>query len=122
VTNTATFPVYRGPAVAASSVRLLRGQVVVREESGHYSSVHGLWTPPGERKKEEARIGTVLALGPPAFLDYSGRCVEVPYLFDVGDRIVFAWVSNPFHFTLPWPPDGKPASWVPQGAVLGVLE
>jgi hypothetical protein len=116
-TNTATFPVYRGPAPVARAIRLLRGQVVIREEHDRISTI--LWTA-GQRRGKEARIGVVLAMGPPSFYDYSGRCVEVPYGFAVGDRVVFAWVSNPDQFTLPWI-DGKPAAWIPQGAVLGVL-
>jgi hypothetical protein len=116
--STATFPVYKGPPVSAP-LRLLRGQVVIREELEGYSAT--IWTPPGQRKKEEGRVGRVLAMGPPAYFDYSGRCVEVPYGFGVGDRVVFVWLSNPHHYTMPWV-DGEPAAWIPQGGVLAVID
>lgn len=117
--STTTFPIYRGPSVEARGIRLLRGQVVIREQ---HDNISPLILTVGKRRGQEGRTGTVLAMGPPSYFDYSGRCVEVPYLFDVGDRVVFAWVSNPDHYTLPWPIDGLEAAWVPQGAVLGVLE
>lgn len=97
-------------------IRLLPGQVVVREERSEPSTA--LWTPaPGARDVRTHR-GRVLALGPPARLGGSG--VEVPHGFGVGDLVQFHFTHHQDAATRPWPLDGKPATWVPQENVDGV--
>lgn len=109
-------------------IRLMRGQVVVREVEK--KSV--IWTPEDKARSVKTHRGTVLGLGPPALncpMDKLGRCtsltckhVEVPYMFGVGDTVQFHYAHHQEAHTRTWPPDGRLATWVPQGSVDAVIE
>lgn len=94
-------------------MRLMRGQCVVREIDPRGGT---LWTPP---QKQNTHRGVVLGLGPPA-TDDNG--VEQPWGFGVGAVVQYVWTHHERNFTVPWPDDGKPASWIPQSNVLAVIE
>lgn len=91
-------------------VRLLPGQVVVRELHPDASGV--LWTPKPGPRETKTHTGRVLALGPPARLNGTGP--EVPHGFQVGDVVQYHLTHLEKLATNPWPPDGEPATWVPQ--------
>jgi hypothetical protein len=96
-------------------IRLLRGQVVIRETSR--PSI--IWHPDPKQRQVHTHRGTVLGIGPPAL--HHGH--EVIPEFRVGDDVSYHFSRhNQDAFTLPWPEDGKPATWVPQGDVDGVWE
>ena len=98
-------------------VRLLRGQVVIRETGARLSPT--IWTPaPGQRQVSTHR-GVVLAMGPPA-RDKHGNEIEPG--FRVGEEVQYHWEHNEDTFTRIWPEDGLPACWVRQFAVDGVWE
>jgi hypothetical protein len=99
-------------------IRLLPGQVVVREERPEPSVA--LWTPAPGARDVRTHTGRVLALGPPARLNGSGP--EVPHGFAVGDLVQFHFTHLEKAATNPWPPDGKLAIWVPQQNIDGVWE
>lgn len=99
-------------------IRLLPGQVVIREERREPSE--RLWTPTPGARETRTHTGRVLALGPPARLNGSG--VEVPHGFVVGDLVQYHFTSHQDAATRTWPPDGKPATWVQQENVDGVWE
>lgn len=107
--------------------RVLRGQVVVREEldaaHAHYRHIVTLREREGtdedaERAARKFHIGRVLAMGPPAT---TSRGVEVPHGFAVGDRVVFVWTHLEKAWTRNWL-DDEPAAWLPQQNVMAVLE
>ena len=97
---------------------------MVREIDTPHSRV--VWTPKEGARQIHTHRGVVLALGPPSLLDFmvDGRVVThpVPWDFAVGDVVQYHWEHNEEAFTKPWPDDGKPASWVPQRCVDGVIE
>lgn len=99
-------------------VRLLPGQVVIREIQPEASAV--LWTPELGARDVKTHTGRVLAMGPPARVNGTGA--EVPHGFAVGDLVQFHFVHLEKGARNPWPPDGEMAVWVPQEAVDGVWE
>ena len=95
-------------------VRLLRGQVVVREE---LEASAFLWTPSGDPRETVTHRGRVLAKGPPALL--MGH--EVPHGFEVGDLVIFSWSHHEKSFSREWV-DGEKAAWIKQSDVHAVVE
>lgn len=72
----------------------MRGQAYVHVEP-HKSSL--IVTLPGDPLDEKTHRGTVLALGPPARLTDHPDSPEVPWLCEIGDRIVyerFVWMDR----------------------------
>jgi len=110
------------------SVRLLRGQVVIRERERASETI---WTPAEHASKVRTHRGTVLALGPPALRssmrwdaterEWIFRQIEVPHGFAAGDEVIYQFVHHQQNWTREWV-DGKPATWVPQEAVDAVIE
>jgi co-chaperonin GroES (HSP10) len=102
-------------------IRLLRGQVVIRESHpGRFGSIlvpHSYCDEHGREHK--AHRGVVLAMGSPALAE-DGR-TEVQPQFDVGDEVFFHWEHHEKAHTRPWPPDGLNACWVPQHCVDAVV-
>jgi hypothetical protein len=97
-------------------VRLLRGQVVVREEALRPSVI---WSPDPKQRGQTTHRGRVIGMGPPAVL----RGIEQPQDFAVGDLVQYHFSGhNQDAFTRTWPDDGLPATWVPQQDVDAVLE
>ena len=104
------------------TVRLMRGQCVVREIVSEQSA--SLWTPDVRTKDRDVKThrGVVLGLGPPAFLDAgAARSPVVPWDCAVGDVVQYHYVHNHEAHTRPWA-DGEPATWIPQMAVDAVVE
>lgn len=108
------------------NVRLLRGQVVIREDlsadTAHYKHivVPGVDTtndPNAVAKARKWHRGRVLAMGAPAM---TSKGVEVPRGFEVGDMVIFHFVHREKSWTREWT-DGQLAVWVPQDAVDAVL-
>ncbi len=95
-------------------VRLLRGQVVVREEALRPSVI---WSPDEKQRQVKTHRGRVLGVGPPAV----EKGVEQPHGFSVGDLVQFHYVHNLDAHTRIWPDDGETAFWIPQGCVDAVL-
>ncbi len=109
-----------------SSIRLLRGQIVVREhlnadtEQFTHLIIPGVSTAHDKDAQARSRTwhrGEVLAKGPPALHGVH----EVPHGFEVGDTVLFHFGHNEKAFTRPWT-DGEPAVWLPQQAISAVLE
>jgi co-chaperonin GroES (HSP10) len=106
------------------NIRLLRGQVVVRED--HHAAtrefthivVPELGTAEERARKRTSHVARVLAMGPPAL---TRKGVEVPHGFAVGDTVVFSWATHEKSWTRPWV-DGELAAWIPQECVHGVVE
>lgn len=107
--------------------RLLRGQVVIREEldaqHAHYKHIVTLRAREGvdedaEKVARKFHVGRVLAKGPPAM---TARGVEVPHGFEVGDRVFFHWHHLEKAWTREWI-DGEPACWVPHQFVDAVID
>ena len=96
-------------------IRLLRGQVAIRE-TPQKSSV--IWTPEEQQRQVKTHRGLVLGLGPPRLRGG----VEVPYDFEVGDTVLYHFTHHREGWTHPWPEDGLPATWVPAYSVDAVLE
>jgi co-chaperonin GroES (HSP10) len=104
------------------SIRLFRGVVVIREEKQRASSIIIDPEYGDMREKTKVHVGTVLAKGPPAqIVSMKHGAKDVPYDFEVGDRVYFSWQHNENEFTKLWE-DGKPACWIPQWCVHAVLE
>ncbi len=110
------------------NIRLLRGQVVVREnltaDTDHYRHIIVPNVSDAERHDPDARQrarkwhrGTVLAMGSP-MLSKGG--VEVQPEFKVGDEVIFHWAHREKSWTREWV-DGELACWVPQALVDAVL-
>lgn len=93
-------------------IRLLRGQVVVRERYDVASKV--LWTPDPNDRHTKTHTGEVLAMGPPI------RGIDPGFV--VGDVVQFHFEHNREAWTRPWPLDGEMAIWVPQSCVDAVWE
>lgn len=109
-----------------STIRLLRGRVVIREDlkadTRQYTSIIVPDVSTSHDKDAIARArkwhrGTVLAKGAPV-LTCEG--VEVPHGFEVGDDVLFHWEHYEAGFTRMWE-DGEPACWVPQVCVDAVV-
>jgi co-chaperonin GroES (HSP10) len=97
-------------------IRLLPGQVVVREEASPASEK--LWTPSPNPRKVTTHTGRILALGPPAL--HHGH--PVPHEYQVGDLVQFHFNHLEELLTNDWPLDGKPAIWLPQKDIDAVWE
>ena len=102
-------------------IRLMRGQVVVREVDMPPSGV--LWTPAPGPREQRTRTGYVLALGPPSRLTESPSSPEVAHGFGVGDLVQFHFgaVGTQASRTRTWS-DGEPATWLAQAEIDGVWE
>jgi hypothetical protein len=105
----------------APRLRLMRGQVVVRELDAPDSS--SLWTPePGVRQVKTHR-GVVLGVGPPARLTEHPSSPEVPHGFAVGDVVQYHFeaMGTQAARTRAWL-DGEDAVWLHQAEVDAVWE
>jgi hypothetical protein len=100
------------------SIRLMRGQAVIREDT----STGVLWMPDAKPRQVQTHRGLVLGLGPPALARRGKRYVPVPWDCKVGDVVQFHFEHHRDAHTRPWPEDGKAATWVPQWCVDGVIE
>lgn len=109
-------------------IRLLRGQVVIREnltaDTSHYTHIVIPNVSNAERHDADAiqrartwHRGIVLAMGAPML---TPRGVEVPHGFAVGDDVLFHWAHHEKAWTREWV-DGLPACWVPQAFVDAVV-
>ena len=96
-------------------VRLLRGQVVVRETSAKQSVI---WSPEGKRKDVRTHRGVVLGMGAPAL----NGTVEVEPGFKVGDVVQYHFMHHEEAHTREWPEDGTKACWIPQNCIDAVIE
>jgi hypothetical protein len=101
-------------------IRLMRGQVVVRELVKRASVI---WSPDDDPKSRTVKThrGIVLQKGPPAFLCDVEGAPEVPHDFEVGDIVQFHVAHNLDAHTREWS-DGQKALWLPQNAIDAVLE
>lgn len=105
------------------NIRLLRGQVVVREDLGadtaHLSQIiiPELGTAEERQRARKWHRGVVLAKGAPML---TTKGVEVPHGFEVGDIVVFHWIHRERSWTREWV-DGKFAAWIPQAAIDAVI-
>jgi co-chaperonin GroES (HSP10) len=98
------------------NIRLMRGQVVVRETTPKPSDT--IWTPDPTARQVKTHRGIVLGVGPPA-LEFNA--VEVPHGFNVGDEVIYHFQHHQDAHTRPWT-DGRDATWLPQYCVDGVIE
>lgn len=107
-------------------VRLLRGQVVVREDKDAEFRHLCILVPGPSTKHDKDAVprsrawhkGTVLAMGEPMRTE---KGVEVEPGFDVGDTVFFHFDHHEKSWTRPWV-DGEEAVWVPQWCVDAVEE
>lgn len=101
-------------------IRLLRGQVVIREDvhadTSHFKSIVVPYMTNGRDKPWHR--GRVLQVGPPAL---TSKGAEVPYEFGVGDEVIYHFNHHQKAWTRPWV-DGKDATWIPQQLVSGVVQ
>lgn len=110
------------------TLKLLRGQVVVREEyDADYTQYKHIIVPQLQGDSDDRHAiarrrtwhrGEVLSVGAPA---RTKKGVEVPHGFEVGDTVFFHWEKNELNFTRPWT-DGKLACWLMQKEIDAVLE
>jgi hypothetical protein len=102
-------------------VRLLRGQVVIRELD---PSSDVLWLPTEDPKSRTVKThrGVVLGMGEPSRLFDGAYAPKVPWGFEVGDVVQYHFTHNLEAHTRPWPPDGRDATWISQSMVDGVIE
>ena len=111
-------------------IRLMRGQVVIREIDTKQSD--WLWTPTSKPQDVHTHRGIVVAHGPPSLncvTDSMGRCTsltclhaEVQLGFSVGDVVQYHFSGHhQSAHTRCWE-DGKDATWVPQRDVDAVIE
>jgi co-chaperonin GroES (HSP10) len=113
---------WREVSYEARHIRLLRGQVVIREDKSVHRRYGSIIVPERQgRDPENWHVGTVLGHGPPAFLNDKPDSPTVPFDFVVGDRVFFSWDHNEREHTKEWE-DGKAACWIPQKLVHAVLE
>lgn len=98
-------------------IRLLPGQVVVRELLDRGTIIVPVTSEKLIRSEARSHRGVVLAMGSPAKTP-SG--IEIPKGFSVGDIVYFHWIHNESKFTRPWPPDALDACWIPQEAIDAV--
>lgn len=96
-------------------IRLLRGQVAIRETPPKSSVI---WTPDDNQRQVKIHHGVVLGVGAPRLRGD----VEVPYGFAVGDVVLYTFQHHREGWTHPWPEDGGPATWVPAYSVQAVIE
>lgn len=95
------------------NVRVLRGQVVVRELRPEPSP---LWTPDPRARETKTHHGIVIACGPGCLING----IEQAMGFGTGDVIQYHFRHHQEAATRPWPLDGLEATWIPQGSVDGV--
>lgn len=102
-------------------IRLMRGQVVVRELDAPPSAV--LWTPERGPRQVTTHRGVVIGLGPPARLTEHPSSPEVPHGFGVGDVVQyhFGAMGTQVARTRAWV-DGEPATWLTQVEIDAVWE
>jgi hypothetical protein len=103
------------------NIRLMRGQVVVRELDAPPCAV--LWTPEQGPRQIHTHRGIVLGLGLPARLTEHPNSPEVPHGFDIGATIQFHFgaAGTQASRTRAWT-DGMPAIWLTQAEIDGVWE
>lgn len=108
-------------------IRLLRGQVVVREDlDADFEQYKHVIRPgiaysdlPDElARKRTWHRGVVLAKGTPAKNKWGN---EIAQGFEVGDIVLFHWEHHEKSFTRPWT-DGKNACWLTQWCIDAVVE
>jgi hypothetical protein len=101
------------------NIRLMRGQVVIRELEPRPSE--RLWTPTRGQNDVTTHVGRVLAKGPPARLTDHPHSPEVPHGFEVGDVVQyhFGAMGTQEARTRAWI-DGKPATWMTQAEIDAV--
>ena len=97
-------------------IRLMRGQVVIREQANSLS--RSIWTPVQGERQVSIHRGVVLGIGAPAELPNG---VPIPHGFVVGDVVQYHFIHHKEAHTRPWPPDGLSATWVPQQCVDAVI-
>jgi co-chaperonin GroES (HSP10) len=97
-------------------VRLMRGQVVVREVAPQPGA---LWTPDPAPRAVRTHTGKVVAVGPPAL---TRRGVPVRTGISIGDTVQFHFEHHQEAHTRVWPEDGEMAIWIPAHCVDGVWE
>ena len=102
-------------------IRLMRGQVVVREIDATPSPV--LWMPDPRARDVSTHRGVVLGMGPPARLTESPNSPEVPHGFEVGAVVQyhFAAMGTQEARTRAWT-DGGAATWLVQAEIDAVWE
>lgn len=99
-------------------IRLLRGRVAVREiVRGEYPGE--IWMPSRDAYEVKTHRGVVIAKGEPAIVH--GKH-EVPHGFEVGDVVQYHFTHLEKGWTVPWPEDGEPVTYVPQENVDAVIE
>jgi len=103
-------------------VRVMRGQIVIREDRGAYHGQTTILIPElgTYREQQERRTvhrGRVLAMGPPA---RTRKEAEVPPGFSIGDEVIFHWTHLEKAWTREWI-DGEEAVWIPQQNVDAVI-
>ncbi len=96
-------------------IRLMRGQVVIREIGFQKSSI--FWTPEEQQRQQKTHQGKVLAMGPPMM--YKDH--EISHGFSVGDTVVYHFTTHKDAATRAWI-DGKDATWIPQWNVDAVID
>jgi co-chaperonin GroES (HSP10) len=101
-------------------IRLLRGQVVVREltERRYGPIIIPDSAQDSAHKESTSHRGTVLAMGAPATMPNG---VEVDPGYTVGDTVQFHWEHNEVNYTGPWE-DGKFACWLSQHCIDAVID
>src|SRR5258706_5210064 len=100
-------------------VRLMRGQVVIREDKNTLQREYqNIIVPEAQDRERTSHRGVVLAMGPPM---QTKRGVDVPHGFMVGDVVQFHWEHLEKAWTNRWT-DGLMAAWVPQKFVDAVVE
>lgn len=97
-------------------VRIMRGQVVVREDKSMSSIIEIVGDNPRERKSHR---GIVMAMGNPAITKHGH---EVAWGFDVGQMVQWHFEKHEGARTRIWPEDGKEAIWLMQQEIDGVIE
>jgi hypothetical protein len=104
----------------APRLRLMRGQVVVRELD---AATDALWTPEPSARQVKTHRGVVLGMGPPARLTEHPDSPEVPHGFGVGAVVQyhFGAMGTQAARTRAWL-DGEPATWLTQAEIDAVWE
>jgi hypothetical protein len=100
---------------AVMRIRFLRGQIVVRECT--HDQRGPLWLPRPDEYKVKIHRGIVLGMGPSRLRGD----LEIPHGFEVGDEVLYIFTHLKDGWTLPWPLDGEPATWLPVENVQAVL-
>ena len=104
-------------------IRLMRGQVVVRE----LEEKSPIWRPDPSPRQVKTHRGEVLALGKPAQVQHydtetqRSTFHEIPHGFKVGDVVQFHFEHHQEGWTVMWE-DGKKATYLAQHNVDAVIE